>query len=213
MLDKVPNSSSSRESSWAKQQQQLQQPLLLLALVAARDSTATPPAALAKAASRIAGSATLGSKLVAAAAAGCQQEQQQQQLELRPVLLQQPGLLVPGASVLSPAAGASETNAFLQPHLQQQQSLAPAVSAAALSGTLAAAVGPGGFVYVWDVLTGRSLLGSKAHRGCSSSSSRGAAFSAVELVELSSGKQQHGGAAGCVVLMGSSDGVLTFALV
>uniref|UniRef100_A0A383WAA3 Uncharacterized protein n=1 Tax=Tetradesmus obliquus TaxID=3088 RepID=A0A383WAA3_TETOB len=212
--------SSSRGSSVDKQQ--LQQPLLLLALVASRDSTATPPAALAKAASRL-GSSVGGGQLGAAAAGG--QQQQKQQLELRPILLQQPGLLIPGAPVLAPAAAAVGGGSGLHNHThQQQQQQQQGVSAAAVVGTLAAAVGPGGFVHVWDVLSGSSLLSSQAaaapgaYRSSSSSSSRAGAYSAVDLVELSSSssnssKQEGCAAAGCVVLLGSADGVLTFALV
>jgi hypothetical protein len=210
---------SSKAGNGAITRQQLQQPLLLLALVASRDSTATPPAAVAKAVSRI-GSKTRGAQLslAAAAAATESQQQQQPQLELRPVLLQQPGLLVPGAPILASAAAGVR---FGQPKHEQLQQLltSPGVSAAALSGTLAAAVGPGGFVNVWDVLSGESLLcpqQSAAGPACNSSR-RAGELAAVQLVEFSSLQQQsssdHGAAAGCVALMGSADGVLTCALV
>jgi hypothetical protein len=210
---------SSKGGSSANARKQLQQPLLLLALVASRDSTATPPAATAKTVSRI-GSKARGAQLSLAAAAAAtesQQQQQQQHLELRPVLLQQPGLLVPGAPILAPAAAG--VGCDLRNHAQVQQPLAsPGFSAAALSGTLAAAVGPGGFVHVWDVLSGKSLLGAEqsAVGSAFSSSSRAGVLAAVELVELSTNQQRGGGgaaAAGCIVLMGSADGVLTCALV
>jgi hypothetical protein len=220
----APSGNSSRNGSFAK----LQQPLLLLALVASRNGTATPPAAPAKVSSRTGRSAISG-QLAAAAAAGGQQ--QQQHLELRPVLLQQPGLLIPGAPILAaqaaaPAAEAGTSGPFHHARQQQQQQLlgTPGVSAAALAGTLAAAVGPGGFVNVWDVLSGRSLMCCHVQAAAlgarrNSSSSRAAAFSAVELLELSSSsssssKQEQGSsAAGYVALLGTADGVLTFALV
>jgi hypothetical protein len=211
----------------AKQQQQLlQQPLLLLALVASRDSTATPPAATAKAVSRIRSKAT-GVQLSLAAAAAAT-DGQQQQLELRPVLLQQPGLLIHGAPILAPsptaaaAAGEGVHGGPLHHEQQQQQLTSPGISAAALSGTLAAAVGSSGFVHVWDVLSGQSLMSSQeaaALSACrSSSSSIAGVLAAVELVRVSSREQHDAGDAdaagsGCVVLLGSADGMLTCALV
>jgi hypothetical protein len=207
---------TSRGGNSTNARQQLQ-PLLLLALVASRDSTATPPATVAKAVSRI-GSRAKGAQLSLAAAAEEEerQQQQQQQLELRPVLLQQPGLLVPGAPILASAAAGM---GCALPNNAQQLLKSPGVTAAALSGTLAAAVGAGGFVNVWDVLSGESLLCSQqsaAGPACNSSR-RAGALAAVELVEFSSLQQQtscdRGEAAGCVALMGSADGVLTCALV
>lgn len=181
------------------------QPLLLLALAARRNSNSTPPAALPRTVSRI-GNTPMGGQLPVAADGT-------QRLELRPFLLHQPGLLLPGAPIFAPtAAAAAQANLGAHCQQQQQQQQAYGCTAAALSGTLAAAAGPGGLVKVWDVLTGQTLMAMKRPVGgtiCEAA--------AVEVLELQQQQQQECPRAGraksgTVVMLGTSNGVLTFTL-